>query len=694
MDLAAADVGNSGRWVGGRETSVIGKEALAFPRLFSPLSIGNLTLRNRIIFGPHQTRFSAYADAFPPPELADYLAARARGGVGMVITGASMIAPNSLRLPILWVPMYREEAPVRWRPIVDAVHAEGVPIICQLMHLGRQGSPFSNRDEPTWAPSPLPCPIGRDTPKAMEAPDFEEVVAGFVNCAAAARAAGFDGVELHSAHGYLLSSFLSPNTNLRDDEYGGSIDNRMRLLLRIVAGVRAEIGDDAVLGVRMVSSDRLPGGLEIPESIQVAQALEATGKIDYLNVSQGVRGSQEFIRAPMFIPPAYALNDTAHLTRAVELPVFGVGRIVHPDYAEEAISENKVNAVILVRPLIADPDWANKARDGQAAEIRRCIGAGDCVSTIQQGVVSGCIYNGQMGREGSRPIKPAAAKRRVLVIGAGPAGMEAARVASLRGHEVALLDANDEVGGLLRMPANTQGRREIREILDYYARQLPKVGVRLQLDTRADVATVLAEQPDDIVLATGSLPRMPPDPSLPALDAGPNAPLRSVTEAFHVRWLRGQRVIVCDEDPIPAGLTVADHLATLGVEVTYLSNDAPGTKLDIPTRRVWLKRLGGMGVRFLPMHRVSAIDDGAGPRTVVATVVPLFGGEPIHMACEGIIYCIGRRSETLLYDDLTTHFASSAPGEPRPRIHRIGDCLAPRSSMFAVHDGYTVGTSI
>jgi 2,4-dienoyl-CoA reductase-like NADH-dependent reductase (Old Yellow Enzyme family)/thioredoxin reductase len=651
-----------------------------YPHLAAPLRVGSLTLKNRIAFGPHQSQFGE-SDGLPPDRLRPYLVARARGGPGLMIVEGGVVMANSLRQPTV-LRAYPAEVVDRWRPIVREMHAEGVAVVAQLLHSGRQANTLANLDAPIWAPSPIRC--FHETPKEMEQEDIEQVIEAFERCARSMGEAGFDGVELSAVHGYLINSFLSPHTNKRQDAYGGSLENRARLLYEIVARVRAALGVGRVLGVRLESRELVPGGFDLEESTEIARGLERSGAVDYISVSQGVWESAEYIRAPMFMPPAYAADWTAAIKRAVRLPVLVVGRMPHPSIPEEILAAGKADAVVVTRELIADPDYPRKALEGREDEIRRCVACNECTYHVSMGHALACIYNPEIGREGT-PLVRAEQPHRVVVVGGGPAGLEAARVAALRGHQVTVFERDAELGGALRAAASVSARAELGHVISFYERVLPRLGVEVRRSTPATRETV--EAAEIIVIATGASPVLPPSPLLPPVRLEPGAEMLTYLDAFARRWMEGEHALVVDGDHHALGLTVAESLVEKGVRVSYTTarENAAGF-LDTPTRKIWLHKLCARGMEL----HTSTIVIRIGPKS--AHVRRLYSGREETLPFDHIVYCVTRRAEAQLYFEFKETCRQDT-GRVR-RLFRVGDCVAPRTALFAVREAFNVAASL
>lgn len=649
-----------------------------YPHLATSLSIRGHNLKNRLIMGPHQAQLG-FSDGLPEQRLHDYLLARARGGAGMLIVEGGAILPNSLRSPTA-LQTYAPGFAARWARIVASVQAEGVPIVAQMFHSGRQGTNYTDLGGSLWAPSPIPCPHVKQIPKEMELQDIDGLVEAYRECAGVLREAGFDGVEVQACHGYILNEFLSPYTNKRTDEYGGSRENRWRLLLRVLETVRKVVGDDLIVGVRLASQEHVPGGVDLDESIPLAKELERTGHADYLSVSQGVRQSAEYIRAPMFMTPAYACDTTAQVKQAVGLPVFTVGRMTHPDLAETALKDGKADAVVFTREFIADADFGNKTLAGRPEDIRRCVGSLDCVYSVGAGRPLTCLYNPEIGREGLQLVRPARSPKKVLVVGAGPAGLEAARVASLRGHEVTVVERGSALGGALRLAAETEGRAEFMHVIDYYRTQLERLGVSVSLNHEASVESITAKAADVVIVATGASPLMPPSPCLPELVLEEGAELLSYLDALSREWRNGEHAVLVDGEYNAIAMTVADHLTQKGVRVSIVTQtEKPALLLDGTTQKVWFQRVLSRGGELLPFRSLTSVTSEG------AHLECTFSGKQEIVACDAVIYAQRRKANDGLYRKL------EAAG---CEVMRVGDCVAPRSVIFAVHSAFEVATKL
>src|SRR5580700_6008652 len=426
-----------------------------YRHLFTPLRVGPLTLANRVVFAAHLTNYARAG--LPTGQHAAYYARRAAGGAGLIITEEHSTHPADRPYEKL-IQGYRPEVIPGYRRITDAVHAHGVPVLAQLNHNGGQASGMYSR-QPVWAPSPVPDPLFREVPKAVERPEIAQIVAGYGLVAGHCAAGGFDGVELQCSHSSIVRGFLSPATNTRCDGYGGSLRNRARLLLEIVEEVRAAIGPDRALGVRICGDELIEGGTTIGEAVEVARLVEQTGRVDYINTSIGVATATLYmIEASMQVPPGYAMFIPSAIRQVVQVPVVGVGRFKDPLQADRALSDGLCDLVGVVRGQIADPDFAAKARSGHATDIRTCLSCNqECVGRMGLNRWLGCIENPRAGREAT--LLPSPVRRRsVVVVGGGPGGLQAAVTAAEQGHRVILFERRDRLGGQVLVAASVPSR--------------------------------------------------------------------------------------------------------------------------------------------------------------------------------------------------------------------------------------------
>ncbi|WP_149196110.1 NADPH-dependent 2,4-dienoyl-CoA reductase [Luteimonas suaedae] len=470
--------------------------ATPYPHLFAPLDLGFTTLRNRVLMGSMHTGLEDRARDFP--KLAAYFAERAAGGVGLIVTGG--FSPNISG----WLKPFAGKLSWPWearkhRQVTDAVHAHGAKICLQLLHAGRYAyHPLS------VAPSRIKAPINPFTPRALSAGGVERTIRAYVQAARLAREGGYDGVEVMGSEGYLINQFASARTNRRDDRWGGSLEHRMRFATEIVARIREACGDDFILVYRLSMLELVPDGSDWEEIVLQAKAIEAAGAT-LLNTGIGWHEA----RVPTIstsVPRAVFAGVTAKLRPHVRLPLVATNRINMPDVAEAILAGGGADMVSMARPLLADPDWVCKARDGRAQAINTCIACNQaCLDHVFQNKVASCLVNPRACAETELNYLPAKTPRTIAVVGAGPAGLAAATVAAQRGHRVTLFDTADEIGGQFNLAKRIPGKEEFHETLRYFRHRLEETDVQLRLSARVDAQALGAF--DGVVLATGVVPR-------------------------------------------------------------------------------------------------------------------------------------------------------------------------------------------
>jgi mycofactocin system FadH/OYE family oxidoreductase 2 len=648
-----------------------------FEHLLSPLRVGRLALPNRVLITAHATNF-VDADGLPDARAVHYYAERARGGVGLMVTGASSVHSSSPRVRGV-VDAHAPRAVEAWRAIADAVHEAGGRILVMLTHMGRVGRMPDLR--PLVAPSPLiDGNFHQAVPHALGVREIAEIVGAFAEAALRVRASGMDGVELQGAHGYLIAQFLSPLSNRRTDGYGGDLAGRLRFGLEVVDAVRRAVGRDYTLGMRVSADELVPGGIGLDESRAIVRRLTETGHLDFVDVSAGTDADlmslAEHIPS-MYFPPANLVHFAAAIKAVTALPVFCAGAIRDPAVAEAIVARGQADMVGMTRAHIADPHVVLKLRAGRPEDVRRCIGCMQaCLEALANGLPIGCVYNPVTGHETERAtLPPAPRPRRVVVVGGGPGGLEAARVAAQRGHRVLVLEASDRLGGQLHLAARLPQRESFLEIVAFLSRQTAKLGVEVRLGRRADVATIEAEGPDAVVVATGSQPELP--------DGLPGAPghLVHVSEVVNGAARVGDRALVVDLDGHLRGAGVADLLAGQGHRVRIASEQLyVGQGIDMKTLYPLQRRLREQGVELLPSTRFAGWDAG---RPILADVFT--GATRLLADVDTVVWAAPGRAA----DDLVEPLRAVGM-----EVHPVGDCVAPRRVEHAVHEAHMAARAL
>lgn len=646
--------------------------------LFEPITLGNVEIRNRVVMTGHGTGMAK--DYLPTDQHVAYYRERAMGGVGLIGMAFPQIHPTSQDVP---------GEPQSWRPeivpglrkISDAVHEYGARIVMQLGHGGRQGhSTFTERA--LWAPSNTPCPFNLEMPKEMEREDIDEIVEAHAIGARHAKQGGMDGVEIHSGYGgYLLASFLSPFSNHRTDEYGGSMENRMRIVLRVIDAIRDEVGPHYLVGMNLQGHDFSPGGLEISDAQAIAQVCAATGKIDYFCVKAATYNEAHQNVPDMQHPKRIWENLAAAVKSVVDVPVIAVGRINEPQDAAEVVGLGHADMVAMTRQQIADPETVNKMKEGRLREIRRCIGCNQgCIDRLFAVTHSSCVHNPAAGYErelGIGTLLQATFRRRVVVIGAGPAGMKAAETAARQGHEVILIERRTRTGGQLRLAAAITGRAEINGVIDHLDVMIQKYGVDLRLGWSPTPAEILALNPDHVIIATGSAPGADIVGNLaqgiaftPGLDQDH---VLSVWDVLETGMPVGGHVAVVDDGEGGwKGIGLALQLQADGHAVEFITPlPYVGAKLGPFSANLAVPRVHQSGMSTHPFTTVTAV---AGPTLHITEK-----GTPTALTgIDTVILAGWHRPVADLYFALKSQDVT---------VERIGDSIASRTMMEAVHEG-------
>lgn len=659
-----------------------------YPHVVRPIRIGGCELRNRIVRSAHGTGFGQ--DGITERLIA-YHEARARGGVGLMIvetasvhpssgTGAGLLATGAGRSSDL--PAYQDAMIPGWARLAERVHAHGAKVFQQLWHGGSIASPLDGTA--SWAPSTVPEPHAGRLPQAMTQAMIDEIVAAFAAAARRCRDAGLDGVEVHGAHGYLVGQFLSPLTNRRTDAYGGDPRRRLRFAREVLAAMREAVGPGYPVGIRLSSTEGIEGGIQPDEAAVAARELERAGLADFIDVSMGSHNANQWMVAGMHVPHGYELPHAQVVTSGLTVPTIVTGRILTLGEAEDVLAKGIGDLVSMVRATIADADLVAKSLAGQEATVRPCLGINQgCGERGRIGLVS-CTVNVHVGAEhlgtdlGTAPVA-----KRVMVVGAGPAGMEAALVAAARGHRVTVYERSDATGGLTRLSRRAPYRDEIGRICDFQASELRRLGVDVVCGSTVDVALVRSEAPDAVIVATGSLPRRDAmQRVLPALGTR-GADLPHVVTPLEVLGdapPAARRALVLDGLGTYPAIAAAEQLLERGTDVVLATGDLAvglGTGSDRPWVMPRLLRRPGF------QTRVRVVVEEITPETVCLRSLDTDGTETLE--ADLVVLMTAFESQTDLHQQLV------AAGVD---CRLAGDALLPRYLQHAIATGHRAGLAV
>lgn len=642
-----------------------------FNKLLSKISVGALQLPNRIVFGSHPTNFAKRN--MLTDQHAAYYRERAKGGAGMIVLEEQLIHPSDL--PYEKVPFGYEKAIVAgYNKIAEAVYNYKTVVVAQLNHSGMQSDGSTAMNE-LWAPSRVPDVVSREVPKAMEEKDIREVIAGFARAAGHAVAGGLHGVEINAAQFSLIRQFMSALTNHRGDAYGGDLNGRLRFCVEVLQAVRQAMGPGKILGIRLCGDEYAPwGGLTPDDAVEIARELEKLGVLDYITVAVGSLFSIQMSWATYYTGDGPAVEVAAKVKGAVKLPVFAEGKIHRPEHAVALVEQGLVDGVYMNRALIADPELPAKLARDEADRVRGCLACNQgCQARRSMGKPLSCPVNALVGVEAkTEKLKPTGMPKKVLVVGGGPGGMEAARVAAVRGHKVTLWEAGPDLGG--QMLLNT-GNSEVSGVLDYWRRELTSLNVEVVLNTACQPADVLAAAPDTVVVATGSKNGTP---AVKVADC-PQAP---ALEALKNPAGVGETVLFWDEIGDQLMARAIETLLAAGKKIYFVTADLfAGNKLASTMELgSWNQRIMSGPVEIFTISKIKAV------KGAEAVIENKYSGESKTLTgIDTFVYNSWPKPDESLYLALK---------EQVREIYRVGDCLAPRGIGPAVREGYMAGRSI
>ncbi|MBY5355739.1 NADH:flavin oxidoreductase [Rhizobium leguminosarum] len=673
--------------------------------LLQPYQLKHLTLRNRIIVTSHEPAYPE--DGMPKERYRAYTVERAKGGVALTMTAGSAAVSRDSPPVFNNLLAYKDEI-VPWvREMTDAVHEEGAAIMIQLTHLGRR----TRWDKGDWLPVVAPShhreASHRSFPKKMEDWDIERIIKDFADAAERMKAGGMDGVELE-AYGHLIDQFTSPLTNELDGPYGGSLDNRLRFCFDVFKAIRQRVGNDFILGVRYTADECLPGGTGKGDGIEISKRLKASGLIDYLNV---IRGHIDTDAGLTDVIPIQGMANSPHLDFAGEIraatdfPTFHAAKIPDVATARHAIASGKVDMVGMTRAHMTDPHIVRKIIEKREDDIRPCVGANYCLDRIYQGGAAFCIHNAATGRELTMPhiVAKADARKKVVIVGAGPAGLEAARVAGERGHQVVVFEAANNPGGQIRLTAQSERRREMISIIDWRMSQCEKYDVTFHFNTWAEADTIEAENPDVVIIATGGLPHT-------EVLASGNELVVSSWEIISGDVKPGTNVLIFDDAGDHAGLQAAEFLAQAGAKVEIMTPDRSFAPEVMAMNLVpYMRSLQKHDVTFTVTYRLEAVEKSG--NQLVAHIGSDYGGIAKQHSFDQIVVNHGTIPLDELYFELKPSSSNLGEmshdqllsGEPQSvirnpdgkfQLFRIGDAVAARNTHAAVYDGLRIAKDI
>jgi len=638
----------------------------SYPNLFAPIQINSVEFKNRLVMAPMATRYATYG-GYVTERMIQYYKERAEGGTGLITIEATTVSvegagwPNNLAV-------YSDAHVDGLKKLVDAIHSGGAKAALEIFHTGRRALSPVIFQQPV-APSAVPAPKA-EVPRELTVPEIKNLVDKFVQAARRAKEAGFDVVNIHMAHGYLIQQFLSPLSNRRNDEYGGDTAGRCKFAVEVLKGVRSELGPDFPIFCRLTVDEGVEAGLNLQESQIIAGILVNEGA-DLIDVSAGGPERPQLTVQPMSMPRGCLIHLGEGIKKAIEKPVSIVGRINTPDMAENILANGQADMIITGRPLLADPEFPEKAKSGRSEEIRTCIGCNHgCSNRLGSGMEVSCLVNPRVGRESMLTVQNTTSPREILVVGGGPSGMEAAATAAERGHRVTLIEKKAKLGGQCSLAGTLPHKKEFLTYIDYQKGRLERAGVKVLLETPFNEGIIEDYKPEVIIEATGAEPAVPPIPGLEQAEVHQSWDL--IEKGINDHW---KKVLIIGGGEV--GCETAEFLAEQGLSVVVVEMlPKIAEKMNARDRELLLSRVKSLPIDMLTDVTINEIRgdtvelDHGGLQltfTEIDAVILAGGSQPVNL---------------------------ELPKDAGITCHRAGDCCSPLRMFDAVHQGFTVGSKI
>lgn len=641
---------------------------MKYKNLFSKGRISNLVLKNRVVMSPMSVGM-ADKDGNPTDETIAYYEERARGGVGLIILGALKVNDEHGTIEAHQLSIAHDENIKPFKKLVDTIHQYDVKVFAQLAHPGRQTFSTLNGGKILVAPSAIPCAVCRQETRALTIEEIKEIIQDFIKGAVRLKDSGMDGVELHAAHGYLINQFLSPYTNKRTDEYGGCFKNRMKFITEIIQGIREKCGENYPISVRLSVDEFLKDfgikeeGITLEEGVKISKHLERLG-VDAINVSSGVYATTNTIIEPISYNQGWRKHLTKAVKEAVNIPVIGANVIRKPSFAESLLEEGFVDFVALGRELIVEPKWVNKAKNNREKEIKPCISCLSCIEAVLKGRPMECAVNPVAGKELLfKDIKKNGKGRTVVIIGAGPAGMEAARILAMRGFKPVIFEKENRVGGQLQLANKPPKKEKITWLMEYMTGEMNRRGMTLKLNTEGTIEKIKELNPYAVFVATGS------KPLIPNIEGVEGENVHTAIEVLKGQVkLEGKKVAIIGSGM--TGLETGEFLAEQGNQVMIIEMlNKIGKGIYTPNRVDILRNLNKYGVQMLTSHQLEKIMDEK------IILKDLMNNELVQREVDHVVPSLGVVPENKMVEEIKKNFDNVKVIGDANEIGRIGGAI-------------------